>query len=54
MQNRLVGEENVSHTYIIYSESTDTYYVGSTGAGVRKRVERHNEGLAAKAKKASS
>ena len=31
-------------TYIIHSESSDRYYVGSTGVGVRKRLERHNEG----------
>jgi putative endonuclease len=31
-------------TYIIYSQSTDRYYIGSTGVGVEKRVERHNEG----------
>ncbi|WP_103665447.1 GIY-YIG nuclease family protein [Gracilimonas amylolytica] len=31
-------------TYIIYSSSRDRFYVGSTGAGVQKRLERHNEG----------
>ncbi|WP_421773903.1 GIY-YIG nuclease family protein [Gracilimonas sp.] len=31
-------------TYILYSESKDRYYVGSTSVGVIKRVERHNAG----------
>ncbi|WP_395085375.1 GIY-YIG nuclease family protein [Gracilimonas sp.] len=31
-------------TYIIYSQSKDRYYIGSTGVGVETRVERHNEG----------
>jgi len=31
-------------TYIIYSGSKDRYYIGSTGVGVEKRLERHNEG----------
>ncbi|WP_421773904.1 GIY-YIG nuclease family protein [Gracilimonas sp.] len=31
-------------TYIIYSESKDRYYVGSTSVGLAKRVERHNAG----------
>ncbi len=30
--------------YIIYSEGSDRYYVGSTSVGVAKRVERHNAG----------
>lgn len=31
-------------TYILYSSKADTYYTGSTGVGVEKRLERHNEG----------
>ncbi|MFD2532855.1 GIY-YIG nuclease family protein [Gracilimonas halophila] len=31
-------------TYIIYSLSSDKYYIGSTSVGVEKRLERHNEG----------
>jgi putative endonuclease len=31
-------------TYIIYSDLIDRYYVGSTGVGVFKRLERHNAG----------
>ena len=31
-------------TYIIYSQSKERYYIGSTGVGVETRVERHNEG----------
>ena len=31
-------------TYILYSRNSDAYYVGSTGVGVGKRVERHNAG----------
>lgn len=31
-------------TYIIYSTLKDRYYIGSTGVGVEKRLERHNEG----------
>ena len=31
-------------TYIIYSIANDRYYIGSTGVGVEKRVERHNQG----------
>ncbi|GAB5409957.1 MAG: hypothetical protein BalsKO_23220 [Balneolaceae bacterium] len=30
--------------YIIYSNSKDKYYVGSTSVGVGLRVRRHNEG----------
>ena len=30
--------------YIIYSESRDQYYKGSTGVGVKLRVQRHNDG----------
>ncbi|MEX0723260.1 MAG: GIY-YIG nuclease family protein [Gracilimonas sp.] len=32
------------YTYIIYSESRNRYYIGSTSVGVGKRIERHNEG----------
>ncbi len=32
------------YTYIIYSETKDRYYTGSTSVGVEKRVERHNSG----------
>ncbi len=31
--------------YIIYSESRDRYYGGSTEVGVEIRVDRHNDGL---------
>lgn len=31
-------------TYILYSSSKDRYYVGSTGVGAKKRLDRHNEG----------
>ena len=30
--------------YIIYSRSKDRFYIGTTGAGVEIRVERHNNG----------
>ncbi|PAU94398.1 excinuclease ABC subunit C [Aliifodinibius salipaludis] len=32
------------YTYIIYSESTDSYYTGYTSVGVESRVAKHNKG----------
>ncbi len=32
------------HTYILYSESSDQYYTGYTSVGVKKRLQRHNNG----------
>ena len=31
-------------TYIIYSETKDRYYIGSTSVGIDLRLERHNQG----------
>jgi len=37
--------------YIIYSTSTDRYYIGSTSVGVELRLKRHNEGWTKSTKK---
>ena len=31
-------------SYILYSQSKDRYYIGSTSVGVELRLKRHNEG----------
>ncbi len=31
-------------TYIIYSETKNRYYIGSTSVGIDLRLERHNQG----------
>ena len=31
-------------TYIIYSKTSDRYYIGSTSVGIDLRLERHNQG----------